>query len=707
MSRADNNLSLENLVADLCAYDPARFIQLGESEPTASKLLTDLPKQELEKLNSRSRASEHLTKYAAWAIVTQRLREDNYFVNCLDDISTLDSVYWFLYEYNDGTEIPKSLPGDSPHLLNIPRNYPTAWQVPPAFLLWLKKYKGTDQIPKKLKDIARLYMRNKREFIADSIQGSLHPMLYETNTTGNGIITASLAASLLDPGASLFFSRRCWLDKCVDDIHKLLFLALDLALHSKDTTKMFACLGSRAINTIRKLNVRSNYQCLPAFPLTCYLATFAFNAKQLNPKDLAKEGSNITRSRLDRWFLETWIATRPSSLYLFDLESTEFIANRTISEAKTLSINEILISAHWDSSSGLTKNAQMTLEAFGNSSWVSRKVMVDLPRVINAYQAGINRELIIHCNADESPLAVLRHKSYLSNLHCQKTNGFYLWETSKVPLSHELGVTLVDTVLVPSEFLLKAYSKFSPAAYVRNVGKFLSVSLNQASADIAHLVPEQLLDNSNIYKFITVFDGGSGIERKNPLALVKAYIHQFAVDSSTHLLIKANIPKGDHWGDPFSTMEQIIRIAKSRSDITIIDHHLSQEELYSIIKFSDAVVSPHRSEGFGYLMLEAILLNKPLIASGYSGFPIKADMFSGYHRLSYKMIPMPNGKFYHDSSGQVWADVNKHELQQALQVFAERRIRRFANSSVEELGRAEIVHYYSKDSYYKRLRTQV
>ena len=51
----------------------------------------------------------------------------------------------------------------------------------------------------------------------------------------------------------------------------------------------------------------------------------------------------------------------------------------------------------------------------------------------------------------------------------------------------------------------------------------------------------------------------------------------------------------------------------------IVDQVLSREELNALIGVADCYISLHRSEGFGITMAEAMSLEKPVIATGFSG----------------------------------------------------------------------------------------
>lgn len=120
--------------------------------------------------------------------------------------------------------------------------------------------------------------------------------------------------------------------------------------------------------------------------------------------------------------------------------------------------------------------------------------------------------------------------------------------------------------------------------------------------------------------FLYIWDYHSTEARKNPSGLVEAYRRAFEEGSKTRLVLKCinhqNLPK---------SAEKVRLAAAGRSDIQIIDRFLSGREKNALLELCDCYVSPHRSEGFGYTPAEAMLLGKPVIATGYGGTTQYAD----------------------------------------------------------------------------------
>jgi glycosyltransferase involved in cell wall biosynthesis len=46
---------------------------------------------------------------------------------------------------------------------------------------------------------------------------------------------------------------------------------------------------------------------------------------------------------------------------------------------------------------------------------------------------------------------------------------------------------------------------------------------------------------------------------------------------------------------------------------------MSRDEVWELHRRGDCLVSPHRAEGWGYSIQEAMAVGTPVIATGYSG----------------------------------------------------------------------------------------
>ena len=68
----------------------------------------------------------------------------------------------------------------------------------------------------------------------------------------------------------------------------------------------------------------------------------------------------------------------------------------------------------------------------------------------------------------------------------------------------------------------------------------------------------------------------------------------------------------------------------------------------------DCFVSPHRSEGFGLLIAEAMMLGRPVIATDYGATAELLTPATGFP-VAFRMVPVGEGD-YPFAKGQSWAD---------------------------------------------------
>jgi glycosyltransferase involved in cell wall biosynthesis len=156
------------------------------------------------------------------------------------------------------------------------------------------------------------------------------------------------------------------------------------------------------------------------------------------------------------------------------------------------------------------------------------------------------------------------------------------------------------------------------------------------------------------FTFLFCFDFFSVFQRKNPIAIINAFQSAFGQKDDVQLVIKSH--NGQH--HPRSLNPALQQI-KGDSRITWIDESMDQQRRYDLINACDCYVSLHRSEGFGLTMAEAMLLEKPVIATGYSG---NLDFMTPKNSFlcGYKLIPVGPNHHPYPSDG-VWADVNVDE----------------------------------------------
>lgn len=264
--------------------------------------------------------------------------------------------------------------------------------------------------------------------------------------------------------------------------------------------------------------------------------------------------------------------------------------------------------------SGLGRNLNMFVEALSGFS----------PLVFNADDGacvnpdpdynpnvGVRARTVLLCvNADRAPEMIARFAGICEDAHII---GFYLWESDRPPANHTLGALAVDEIWTPSNYVAEAYRKITPVP-VTVVDK----GLHKPLAYVPFL--DRFRREPSEFVFLTAAEFGSSIVRKNPLDVVKAFQRAFEdSDLNVRLLIKIREVNPGHWSNIDSYWEEIEERIAGDDRIALVEGNLTNEEYWTLMWSVDAMVSLHRSEGFGYFIADAMFANKAVVVSDYSG----------------------------------------------------------------------------------------
>jgi len=158
------------------------------------------------------------------------------------------------------------------------------------------------------------------------------------------------------------------------------------------------------------------------------------------------------------------------------------------------------------------------------------------------------------------------------------------------------------------------------------------------------------------YAFLFAFDLRSYAARKNPQAAIEAFRRVVRARPAADCTLVLKVGGTAARPEGFTAFKsEIADLGDEHAQrVVLVEGDLTAAEITSLLWVCDAFVSLHRSEGFGRLLAEAMLMGKPVIATAYSG---NVDFMTADDSLlvPYALVPVPDGA-YPFAAGQSWAE---------------------------------------------------
>lgn len=278
---------------------------------------------------------------------------------------------------------------------------------------------------------------------------------------------------------------------------------------------------------------------------------------------------------------------------------------------------------------------------------------------------------IIHLNPPMLLPGVIR--SGLISHYRSYTIGYWAWELEDLPREWIEAIRFVNAVMVPSVFCQQA------------VQRHTSKPVLVVPHPVARLPENPRNHEGRTFRVVNVFRFGSSFERKNPIALVKAFRAAFGSDPDARLILKTS----DGARFP-ADMARLQRVATGMSNVEIVDEIWEEARVASLIRSADLYASLHRSEGFGLPLAEAIMAGTPVLATNWSG---STDFCAPEHTFTvdYVLVPFADSHpDYEQVAGARWADPSVEHA--AFQMQRARDDRAAARAKAREARRALCGH---------------
>lgn len=278
------------------------------------------------------------------------------------------------------------------------------------------------------------------------------------------------------------------------------------------------------------------------------------------------------------------------------------------------------------------------------------------------YNFEVSRSLIniIHINIEQIPEFFLKNGDVLKDSY---NIIFPYWELNKLSSLHHLGMELVDEVWTASSFIASLFATH----------RWPVVTIGLPASKLSRVQFSDRADGKFI--FLTSFDAFSWPQRKNALAVVKAFRAAFDITEDVRLIIKTQNADRVHTTHQKQAWLELKERSSEDSRIEIINETYTPERQRELLCSADCLVSLHRSEGLGIDLLDALATGIPIVATAYSG---NMDVCTKQNSwlVDYDLVPVKLDEYVFVEEGHVWADpVHSKAVDSLRDVYTKRTSR--------------------------------
>ena len=253
--------------------------------------------------------------------------------------------------------------------------------------------------------------------------------------------------------------------------------------------------------------------------------------------------------------------------------------------------------------------------------------------------------LVLHVNAPHVAAALLRMPRGF--LRGRRVIGCWAWELPVAPPDWATGVRFMHEVWVPSRFTAAAIEPLLP-------GRVRVVPYCVASRPPAPSALDRQAFGLPADALVTLcsFSLASSFERKNPLAAIAAHRQAFGDRADRILVMK--IGHASHFGPD---LQRLRDAAAGAANIRFETRTLPLADNHALTACADIVLSLHRSEGFGLVPAEGMLLGRAVVLTNWSGNTDFTDAETAA-LVPYRLVPAVDPRGVFQAPGAVWAEAD-------------------------------------------------
>jgi glycosyltransferase involved in cell wall biosynthesis len=261
----------------------------------------------------------------------------------------------------------------------------------------------------------------------------------------------------------------------------------------------------------------------------------------------------------------------------------------------------------------------------------------------------------IHANAQECLIALMAFpaKTWESRYRI----GYWAWETTRASSLWAWTAQFFHEIWVPSRFVCEALERTFREAGREGLTARLRIMPHPVMG-LSTIKPDRQRFGlePDAFEALCMFNTRSTATRKNPWAALDAWIQAFPEPNP-----KARLRlKVQNLGEDPAANARLKILCNNRPDISISEAQYDTQTMMEFIASFDAIISLHRSEGFGLTLAEAMAMGVTPIATGWSGnmdFMRDDNSFP----VPYDLVPVHDpsglygGLFGRPDPSQLWA----------------------------------------------------
>ncbi|MBI1252534.1 MAG: glycosyltransferase [Alphaproteobacteria bacterium] len=257
-------------------------------------------------------------------------------------------------------------------------------------------------------------------------------------------------------------------------------------------------------------------------------------------------------------------------------------------------------------------------------------------------------------------------------LRNRRVIGYWVWELQTPPKHWRYARGVVHEIWTPSAFSAEAIRRDwdIPVRVVPH-----AAALVGAADEIIAREPARQRFNvaDDAFVALSSFSLASSLARKNPFGAIRAFEDAFGADASCCLVLRAL--SSDIYPGAARALRE--RVRESTANILLIDQPQGRQELMALYAACDVYLSLHRSEGFGLNLAEAMLLERPVIATGWSG---NLDFMTNDAAVltPHRLIPVRDPQRIYTTRDAQWAEPDHDAAVGALRTLRSDHARRTA-----------------------------